>query len=58
MEFIYHFIFIFITFFILIRTIFYGLYEIQTLDNKKGGIAVIIFSIIVVLFANIMLFLR
>lgn len=58
MNFVYHFIFIVVTIFILIKTISYGLYEIKTQDNKSGGIAVICFSIIVVVFANIISFLR
>lgn len=53
---LYHVLFIFITFYILLKTIFYGIYEIKTLQNKAGGIAVICFSIIVVLFANISIF--
>lgn len=58
MNFVYHFTFIVVTIFILIKTISYGLYEIKTQDNKSGGIAVICFSIIVVVFANIISFLR
>lgn len=53
---LYHVFFILITFFILLKTIFYGIYEIKTLQNKTGGIAVICFSIIVVFFANIAIF--
>ena len=58
MNFLYHFIFIAITIFILIKTIFYGIYEINTENNKSGGIAVICFSILVVVFANIIVFFR
>lgn len=58
MNFVYHFTFIVVTIFILIKTISYGLYEIKTQDNKSGGIAVICFSIIVVVFANIISFIR
>lgn len=58
MNFIYHFTFIAITFFILIKTISYGLYEIKKQNNKNGGIAVIAFAIIVVIFANVISFLR
>lgn len=53
---LYHLFFILLTFFILVKTIFYGIYEIKTLQNKTGGIAVICFSVIVVLFANISVF--
>ena len=58
MNFLYHFIFIAITIFILIKTIFYGIYEINTENNKSGGIAVICFSILVVVFSNIIVFFR
>ena len=58
MEIIYHTIFLLITGFILIKTIFYGLYEINTLKNKVGGIVVICFSIIVIIFTNLIVFLR
>ena len=56
MNFIYHFTFIIV--FVLMKTISYGLYEIKTQNNKSGGIAVICFSIIVVIFANIISLLR
>ncbi len=58
MNFIYHFTFIVVTVFVLMKTISYGLYEIKTQNNKSGGIAVICFSIIVVIFANIISLLR
>lgn len=58
MNFIYHFTFISISLFILIKTIFYGLYEINSENNKSGGIAVICFSILVVVFVNIIVFFR
>lgn len=58
MNFIYHFTFIIVTIFVLIKTISYGLYEIKTQNNKSGGITVICFSVIVVVFTNIISFLR
>ena len=58
MNFLYHFIFIVVTIFILIKTIFYGLYEINTENNRSGGIAVICFSALVVVVANIIVFFR
>lgn len=58
MNFLYHSIFIIVTIFILLKTIFYGIYEINTENNKSGGIAVICFSILVVVFANIIVFIR
>lgn len=50
---VYHFLFLIISFYILLKTIGYGLYEINTVKNKSGGIVVIIFSILVVIFSNI-----
>lgn len=58
MNFIYHFTFIVVTIFILIKTISYGLYEIKDQNNKFGGIAVICFSILVIVFTNILVYLR
>lgn len=58
MNLLFHFVFIIVTMFILIKTIFYGLFEINTQNNKSGGIAVICFSIVVIVFANIIVFLR
>lgn len=58
MNFLYHFIFIIVTIFILFKTIFYGIYEINTQNNKSGGIAVICFSILVVAFSNVIIFFR
>lgn len=58
MNFLFHFIFIAVTIFILIKTIFYGLYEINTENNRSGGIAVICFSVLVVVFSNVITFIR
>lgn len=58
MNFLFHFIFIIITVFILIKTIFYGIYEINTENNQSGGIAIICFSVLVVVFSNIIVFFR
>ena len=58
MSFFYHFTFIILTAFILIKTISYGLYEINNQDNKSGGISVILFSIFVIIFANVIVFFR
>ncbi len=58
MNFLFHLIFIIITIFILLKTIFYGLYEINTENNKSGGITVIVFSILAVAFTNIIVFFR
>lgn len=49
----YHFLFLIFSIFVLLKSIFYALYEIKTQDNKSGGIAVIVFSVIVLIFANV-----
>ena len=58
MNFIFLFTFFAVSLFILIKTIFYGVYEINSENNKSGGIAVICFSVLVVIFANIIVFFR
>lgn len=55
---VYHFIFLLITFYCLIKAIFYGIYEIENKNNKSGGITVIVFSTLVVVFSNIIMFLH
>lgn len=57
-EFIYHFTFLFVSVFVFIKTIFYGIYEIQNEHNKSGGIVVIVFSFLVIIFSNVMMFLN
>ncbi|MCI8470211.1 MAG: hypothetical protein HFJ35_01735 [Clostridia bacterium] len=51
---IYHVLFLIISLYILLRTIGYALYEINTIKNKVGGITIITFSVLVVIFSNIM----
>lgn len=58
MKLFFHFSFIVITIFILIKTIFYGIYEINTEKNKTGGVAVILLSIFTTVLANIIMFFR
>lgn len=58
MKLFFHFSFIVISVFILVKTIFYGVYEINTEKNKPGGIAVILFSIFTTVLANIIMFFR
>lgn len=53
---IYDIIFLIISLYILVRAIAYGLYEIKQKENKTGGITVIVFSVLVVIFANCMMF--
>jgi len=54
----YHFLFLMFSIFVLLKSIFYALYEIKTENNKSGGVALICFSIIVIIFANIVVFLK
>ena len=55
---IYDLIFLLISIFILLKAIGYAIYEIKELNNKVGGITIISFSILVVIFANIMMWIR
>ena len=57
-TFIYHILFSIISIYILLKTIGYALYEINTIQNKYGGIVIITFSIFVVIFSNIMVWLN
>ena len=52
------FIIFFTSLVICIETIFYGFYEYKKLENKSGGISVIIISIFMIIFLNIMVYLR
>lgn len=54
----YHFLFFVFSIFVLLKSVFYALYEIKTQDNKSGGIAVICFTIVVLIFTNIVVFLK
>ncbi len=49
----YHVLFLIFTIYVLIRSISYGLYEIQQEGNKFGGELVIVFSVFSVVFSNI-----
>lgn len=53
-----HFLFLIFSVFVLLKSIFYALYEINTQDNKSGGIAVICFTVVILIFANIVVFLK
>ncbi len=53
---IYHIFFLVLSLSILLKVIGYGLYEINTLKNKSGGIVVITTSVFVVIFSNVMVF--
>ena len=51
-------IFLLISIFILLKAIGYAIYEIKELNNKVGGITIISFSILVIIFANIMMWIH
>lgn len=49
-----HILFLLTSLYILLKAIGYALYEINTIKNKMGGIVIITFSIFVIIFSNIM----
>lgn len=55
---IYDLIFLLISIFILLKAIGYAIYEIKELNNKVGGITIISSSILVIIFANIMMWIH
>ncbi|MGN1297778.1 MAG: hypothetical protein ACI4VH_05065 [Clostridia bacterium] len=58
MNIIYNLIFLLISVFILLKAVGYAIYEIKELNNKVGGITIISFSILVVIFANIIMWIN
>ena len=54
----YHIIFLFISLYISLKAIGYGIYEIKVFQNKVGGIVVIAFSIFVAIFSNVMVWMN
>ncbi len=57
-NFIYDIIFAIASLYILAKAIAYGIYEINTENNKSGGIGVITFSILVTVFVNIIIWIK
>lgn len=51
---IYPMVFSLFSIYVLLKTIYYGIYEIKQENNKSGGIVVITFSTLVIIFSNIM----
>ena len=49
---IYDFLFLIFSIFVLLKLFFYAIYEIKTQNNKSGGVAVIVFTVIVLVFAG------
>lgn len=54
---LYDLIFLITSLYILLKTFGYAIYEIKNFKNKSGGITIIIFSTLVVIFANVMMIL-
>ena len=57
-NYFFNFLFSIFSIFVLLKSVFYALYEIQSQDNKSGGVAVIVFSVIVIVLANVVVFLK
>ena len=57
-NFIYDIIFALASFYILIKAIAYGIFEITNENNKGGGIAVITFSVLVTIFVNVIIWMK
>lgn len=57
-NYFFNFLFFIFSIFVLLKSVFYALYEIKSQDNKSGGIAVIVFSVIVIVLANVVVFLK
>jgi len=49
---------VFLSIWIFIKTLCYGIYEIKNNSNKPGGITIILISIISLIFPNIMIYIR
>ena len=57
-NYFFNFLFFIFIIFVLFKFVFYALYEIKSQDNKSGGVAVIVFSVIVIVLANVVVFLK
>ena len=55
---IYDIIFLLVTLYFSFTAIGYAIYEIRNLNNKAGGIVIILLSIFATIFANAMMFLN
>lgn len=49
---IFNILFLLVSIYCLLKVIGFALYEIKEMNNKSGGIIVISFSILVIIFAN------
>lgn len=57
-NYFFNFLFIIFSIFVLLKSVFYALYEIKSQDNKSGGVAIIVFTVIVLVIANVVVFLK
>ena len=57
-NYFFNFLFFIFSIFVLLKSVFYALYEIKSQDNKSGGAAVIVFSFIAIVLANVVVFLK
>lgn len=57
-DLVFHVLFVIASLYVFLKAVFYAVYEIKTQDNKAGGIGVIVFSVIVIVFANIIVLIR
>ena len=57
-NYFFNFLFFIFSIFVLLKSVFYALYEIKSQYNKSGGVAVIVFSVIVIVLANVVVFLK
>lgn len=57
-NYFFYFLFFIFSIFVLLKSVFYALYEIKTQDNKSGGVAIIVFTVIVLVIANVVVFLK
>ena len=57
-NYFFYFLFFIFSIFVFLKSVFYALYEIKSQDNKSGGVAVIVLTVIVLFLANIVVFLK
>ena len=57
-DIIFRVLFLLFSVFFLVKCVFYAFYEINSEKNKIGGITVICFSILVTIFANVIVLIR
>ena len=58
MDLLFHILFFIFSLYVLLKTIYYGIYELKTQNNKVGGIGVICFSVLVTIFTNLVVFMK